>query len=30
MEVKGLPSFRKRPRPDRQGWFYDIFGVSFR
>jgi hypothetical protein len=30
MEVNGLPSYRKRPRPDRQGWFYDLFGVSFK
>lgn len=29
MEVNGLPSYRKRPRPDRQGWFYDLFGASF-
>ncbi len=30
MEVNGLPSYRARPRPDRQGWFYDLFGFSFR
>lgn len=30
MEVKGLPSYRKRPREDRQGWFYDLFGFSFK
>lgn len=29
MEVKGLPSFRTRARPDRQGWFYDLFGMGF-
>lgn len=29
MEVKGLPSYRKRPRDDRKGWFYDLFGFSF-
>lgn len=29
MEVQGLPSYRKRARPDRQGWFYDLFGMSF-
>lgn len=30
MEVNGLPTFRKRRRPDRQGWFYDLFGVGFK
>jgi hypothetical protein len=30
MEVKGLPSFRKRLRKDRDGWFYRLFGVSFK
>lgn len=30
MEVKNLPTFDARRRPDRQGWFYDIFGVSFK
>ena len=30
MEVAGLPTFRKRPRPDRQGWFYNLFGQSFK
>lgn len=30
MEVKGLPTFNTRRRPDRQGWFYDLFGVSFK
>lgn len=30
MEVKGLPTFNRRRRPDRQGWFYDLFGVSFK
>jgi hypothetical protein len=30
MEVNGLQSFRVRKRPDRQSWFYDLFGVSFK
>jgi len=30
MEVAGLPSYRRKPRADRQGWFYDLFGMSFR
>lgn len=30
MEVAGLPTYRKRLRPDRQGWFYNLFGVSFK
>lgn len=30
MEVKNLPTFRRRLREDRQGWFYDLFGMSFK
>jgi hypothetical protein len=30
MEVKGLPTFVSRRRSDRQGWFYDIFGMGFK
>jgi hypothetical protein len=29
MEVKDQPTFRTRPRKDRQGWFYDITGMGF-
>jgi len=30
MEVGGLPTYRRKPRADRQGWFYELFGLSFK
>lgn len=30
MEVRDMPTFDARRRDDRQGWFYDIVGMSFK
>lgn len=30
LEVKNSPIFTTRPRKDRNGWFFDLVGVTFR
>lgn len=30
MEVKNSPIFTLRSRKDRNGWFFDLMGVTFR